>query len=84
MKALISQDKKWIAERLSRKEVQVSNVKTYTSVVLMANVNTGTTGTCSCAWGKRAGTTCPHVALLREFAAMEQAEKAQELQLVPA
>lgn len=73
MKTLISKDGKWMAERLSNYEVQVSNVKTYTNIVIMANVKTGTTGTCNCAFSKRAGTTCPHLALVKEFVKAEQA-----------
>lgn len=75
MKRFISSDKKWEVTRLSSKGIQVSNIKTYTSFVLDANVNTGTLGSCSCAFGRRAGTTCPHVIAQREFVAMEQAEK---------
>lgn len=73
MKSLISKDGKWMAERISNYDVQVSNVKTFTSYIIMANVKTGTTGRCQCAYGKRAGTECPHVALVKEFVAAEQA-----------
>jgi len=73
MKTLTSKDGKWIAERLSNYDVQVSNVKTFTSYTIMANVKTGSTGGCTCSYGKRAGATCPHMALVKEFVAMEQA-----------
>jgi len=73
MKTLTSKDGKWIAERLSNYDVQVSNVKTFTSYTIMANVKTGSTGGCTCAYGKRAGATCPHMALVKEFVAVEQA-----------
>lgn len=73
MKSLTSKDGKWMAERISNYDVQVSNVKTFTSYTIMANVKTGTTGQCQCSYGKRAGTICPHIALVKEFVALEQA-----------
>ncbi len=72
MNTLTSKDGKWIAERLSKFDVQVSNVKTFTSYTIMANVKTGSTGDCTCSYGKRAGATCPHMALVKEFVAAEQ------------
>jgi hypothetical protein len=82
MKSLISKDGKWVAERISNYDVQVSNVKTFTSYTIMANVKTGTTGQCQCSYGKRAGTTCPHIALVKEFVALEQAPGVVEVKPV--
>ena len=82
MKSLISKDGKWVAERISNYDVQVSNVKTFTSYTIMANVKTGTTGTCNCAYGRRAGTICPHIALVKEFVALEQAPVVVEVKPV--
>ena len=73
MKSLISKDGKWVAERISNYDVQVSNVKTFTNYTIMANVKTGSTGGCTCSYGKRAGAICPHIKLVKEFGAMEQA-----------
>ena len=73
MKSLISKDGKWVAERISNYDVQVSNVKTFTSYTIMANVKTGTMGGCQCSFGRRVGATCPHIALVKEFVALEQA-----------
>lgn len=82
MKSLISKDGKWVAERISNYDVQVSNVKTFTSYTIMANVKTGTTGQCQCSYGKRAGTICPHIALVKEFVALEQAPVVVEIKPV--
>jgi len=72
MKALISQDGKYEAVRLSKQEVQVSNVKTFKSYLITATAS-GFTGQCQCSYGKRAGTTCPHMLLVKELVAIEQA-----------
>ncbi len=72
MRNLISQDKKWIAERLSKYEVQVSNAKTFTSYTISTGAD-GFVNSCPCAYGKRPGTTCPHMALVKELVAIEQA-----------
>jgi hypothetical protein len=82
MKSLISKDGKWVAERISNYDVQVSNVKTFTSYTIMANVKAGTTGQCQCSYGKRAGTICPHIALVKEFVALEQAPVVVEVKPV--
>lgn len=72
MKNLTSKDGEWIAERLGSSDIQVSNVKTFTSYTILAT-KAGTLGRCPCSFSKRPGTECPHMALVKEFVAMEQA-----------
>ncbi len=72
MKTLISSNGQYEAIRLSKQEVQVSNVKTFKSYIITATAS-GFTGQCSCAYGQRVGTVCPHMTLVKELVAIEQA-----------
>lgn len=72
---MISKNGQYEAIRISKNDVQVSCIKgrnIYTSYVIMATA-AGTVGQCTCSYGKRAGTTCPHITLVKEFVAVEQA-----------
>jgi hypothetical protein len=68
---MISKNGQYEAIRLSSTDVQVSNLKTYKSYLIMAT-KSGTIGNCQCSFGKRAGTTCEHMKLVRELVALEQ------------
>ncbi len=72
MKNLISSNGQYEAQRLSKQEVQVSNVKTFKSYIITATAS-GFTGQCACAYGQRVGTVCPHMQLVKELVAIEQA-----------
>lgn len=72
---MISKNGQYEAIRIGKNEVQVSCIKgrnIYTSYVIMATA-AGTVGQCSCSYGKRAGTTCPHMELVKALVAVEQA-----------
>jgi len=74
MKNLISNNGMYQAERIGKNEIQVTTIKgrsIYTSYVIMATA-AGSLGSCSCAYGRRAGTECPHMSLVKEFVAAEQ------------
>jgi len=72
MKAIISQDGKYEAVRLSKQEVQVSNVKTFKSYLITTTAD-GFVNGCGCSYGKRPGTICPHKELAEKLVAIEQA-----------
>lgn len=72
---MISKNGQYEAIRISKNDVQVSCIKgrnIYTSYVIMATA-AGTVGQCTCSYGKRAGTTCPHMDLVKALVAAEQA-----------
>ena len=76
MKTLISKNGMYEAERIGKNEVQVTTIKgrsIYTSYVITTTV--GAAGPCQCSYGKRAGTTCPHMSLVKEFVSAEQEVK---------
>ncbi len=81
MKNLISSNGQYEAQRLSKQEVQVSNVKTFKSYIITATAS-GFTGQCSCAYGQRVGTVCPHMTLVKELVAIEQAPVVVEVKTV--